>query len=53
MRYTAFYKYSSNDASMISVSSYIQNVTSDDFYGARMMVAEWDEVPLFSGNSVS
>ena len=53
VRYSDFFTYSSDDASMISVSSFIRNETGDDFYGTQMMVVEWNSVPLFSGNSVS
>ena len=45
--------FSSDDPSMISVSSFIRNETGNDFYGTQMMVVEWNGVPLFSGNSVS
>ena len=53
VRYTTFDTYSSGDSSITGVSSFIRDETGDDFYGTRMMVAEWNGVSRFNGVSVS
>ena len=41
-------------SSLISnVSSFIRSETGNSFYGTKMMVAEWDSVPLFDRRTVS
>ena len=53
VRYTDFDAYLSSGSSKSTVSSFIQNMTGDNFYGTRMMVAEWNGVSQFNGISVS
>ena len=53
VQYTDFYIYSSSDSSMTTVSSFIRDETGDNFYGSRMMVAEWNGVAEYGGSSVS
>ena len=50
VRYTAF---SSDYSQLNAVSSFIRSQSSNYFYGTRMMIAEWNGVPRFSGPSVS
>ena len=51
--YTYFDTYSSSDSSMTTVSRFIRDETGDNFYGSRMMVAEWNGVAEYGGSSVS
>ena len=53
VRYTDFDTYSSSDSAMTTVSRFIRDETGDNFYGNRMMVAEWDGVAEYGGLSVS
>ena len=53
VRYTDFDTYSSSGTSMTSISAFIQSQTRDNFYGTRMMVAEWSGVSQYNGNHVS
>ena len=53
VRYTDFDTYSSSGSSMTTVSSFIRSETGDNFYGTRMLVAEWNGVSQFNGISVS
>ena len=53
VRYTDFDTYSSNDSAMTTVSSFIRNETGDNFYGSKMMVAEWNGVAEYRGYTVS
>ena len=53
VRYTDFDTYSSSDSAMTTVSRFIQDETGDNFYGSRMMVAEWNGVAEYGGFSVS
>ena len=51
VKYTQF---TTSDSSQMSrVSSFVQSQTGDVFYGTRMMVAEWDDVPRYQGSIVS
>ena len=52
VHYTDFDTYSSTALSMTTVSSFIRNETGDNFYGIAMMVAEWNGVSQYNGNSV-
>ena len=52
VKYTDFDTYSSTGLSMTTVSSFIRNETGDSFYGTKMMVAEWNGVSQYNGNSV-
>ena len=50
VRYTGFI----TDYSQINtVSSFIRSQTTHDFYGTRMMIAEWNSVAEYSGSTVS
>ena len=51
VRYTT--GFSSSHPQMSSVSSFIRTRTGDSFSGTRMMVVEWDGVPLRRRSSVS
>ena len=51
VRYTT--GFSSSHPKMSSVSSFIRTRTGDSFSGTRMMVVEWDGVPLRGRSSVS
>ena len=51
VKYTEFT--TSDFTQMDSVSSFIESETGDDFYGTRMMVAEWNDVPKYQGSIVS
>ena len=53
VRYTDFDAYSSSGSPISTVSSFIRSETGDNFYGTRMMVAEWNGVSRFNGISVS
>lgn len=54
VRYTDFLQSYDYDSLIDDVSDFIQAHTGDKyFYGARMMVAEWNNVPQFDGYSVS
>ena len=53
VRYTDFDTYSSSGTSMTTVSAFIRSETGDNFYGTRMMVAEWNGVSQYNGISVS
>ena len=53
VQYTDFYTYSSYGSSMTTVSRFVRDQTGDNFYGRRMMVAEWNGVAEFGGFSVS
>ena len=53
VRYTDFEAYSSSGSSMITISNFIRDETGDNFYGTKMMVAEWNGVAEYGGNSVS
>ena len=53
VQYTDFDTYSSTDPSMTNVSSFIRDETGDNFYGTKMMVAEWNGVSKYNGSSVS
>ena len=53
VRYTDFDTYSSSGSSMTIVSSFIRDETGDNFYGRKMMVAEWNGVAKYSEISVS
>ena len=51
VRYTQF---TTTDYTQMSrVSTFIQNQTDNSFYGTSMMVAEWDGVVEYFGDSVS
>ena len=51
VRYTQF---TTTDSQISTVSGFIRSQTSaGSFFGARMMVAEWNSVPVYSRNSVS
>ena len=45
VRYTAF---SSDSSQLTTVSVFVQSETGNYFYGTRMMIAEWRNVPLYS-----
>ena len=49
VRYTDFMDISQ----LYTVSYFIRSQSNADFYGTRMMIAEWDSVPEFSGSDVS
>ena len=52
--YTNFLRSYEYGSQLISITDFIQSHTGDEFfYGSRMMVAEWNNVPLYSGSSVS
>ena len=51
VKYTQFT--TSNSSQMNRVSSFIRSQTGDGFYGTRMMVAEWNDVPEYQGSIVS
>ena len=53
VQYTDFYTYSSTDSAMTTISSFIRDETEDNFYGSRMMVAEWNGVAEFDEPFVS
>ena len=53
VQYTDFYTYTSTGHSMTTVSRFIRDETGDNFYGNRMMVAEWNGVAEYRGSSVS
>ena len=50
VKYTRF---TTSDSQMSTVSSFIRSETGDSFYGTRMMVAEWNDVPKYQGLVVS
>ena len=53
VQYTDFDTYLSSGSSMTTVSSFIRDQTMENFYGTRMMVAEWNGVSQHNGISVS
>ena len=52
VRYTDFNTYSSSGSSMTTVSRFVRDQTGNNFYGTKMMVAEWNGVAQFGGSSV-
>ena len=52
VRYTQFT--TDNEPTMTTISGFIREHTDDsDFYGTKMMVAEWSNVAKFGGSAVS
>ena len=53
VRATDFDTYSNSSYDMARVSYFIQYKTGTEFYGTKMMVAEWNNVPRDHQSSVS
>ena len=46
--YVRYKDFDTYDSQISNVNSFIRSQTGDSFYGTRMMVAEWNDVPMFS-----
>ena len=53
VKYTDFDTFSSNDYEMVRISQFIRNETGVDFYGTKMIVAEWNDVQRYQYSDVS